>query len=106
MRIRAAKGGRVRATLAIGARSGESLPMKQDQPYSEVEEAPVVILDRATMDGAIAMIDAFGGGAEGEAQARAEHCRETGNAVRYGRWRQTARLIALLDSPEAVGTIQ
>ena len=43
--------------------------------------------------------------AEFEAASRADRSRNLGNQVHYCRWRQIERLIALLSTPHAVGTV-
>lgn len=59
---------------------------------------------RAVAD-ASALLDMFGTAASAQAAVRARDARHIGNHIRFCHWRQVERLIALLDSDEAVGTI-
>ena len=52
------------------------------------------------------LIASFGESAGLEAAIRAGRSRDIGNHLHFCRWRQTERLIDLLASPQAVGTIQ
>ncbi len=51
------------------------------------------------------MMETFGLAASGEAAARADRSRDQGNHIHFCRWRQIERLIDLLSSQEAVGTV-
>jgi hypothetical protein len=68
-------------------------------------DSHLVIAERATLDGANELIALYGEDAAAEATERAERCRDTGNVIRFCRWREVARLILLLDQPGAVGTV-
>lgn len=63
------------------------------------------IADRATVDSASDMIDQFGVDAGIEAAARADRYRDLGNAVNFCRWRQIERIILILSTDQAIGTI-
>jgi hypothetical protein len=56
-------------------------------------------------DDAAQLLAAFGSTAAAEAAARAERSRRVGNHLHFCRWRQVERLLALLGSPHATGTI-
>lgn len=51
------------------------------------------------------LIATFGDSAGIEAATRANRSREIGNHLHFCRWRQVGRLIEVLASPEAFGTI-
>jgi len=51
------------------------------------------------------MMETFGELAGGEAAARAGRSRDLGNHIHFCRWRQIERLIGLLSSEEAFGTV-
>ncbi|HEX8553314.1 MAG TPA: hypothetical protein VF695_01280 [Sphingomonas sp.] len=51
------------------------------------------------------LLAAFGPAAPTEAAARANRSRTLGNHIHFCRWRQVERLIAVLASHEATGTI-
>lgn len=51
------------------------------------------------------LIATFGDSAALEAASRASRSRDIGNHLHFCRWRQVERLIDLLASPAAVGTI-
>ncbi len=51
------------------------------------------------------MMETFGLAAGGEAAARADRSRDLGNHIHFCRWRQIERLIELLSSDEAIGTV-
>lgn len=51
------------------------------------------------------LIESFGESAGGEAAARARRSRDMGNHIHFCRWRQIERLIDLLASEAAVGTV-
>nr|WP_138956725.1 hypothetical protein [Sphingomonas sp. KC8] len=67
--------------------------------------AQFYIADRATFDNAEALMRAFGDDAGLEAAARAEHSRDVGNITHFCRWRQVERIILLLSTDHAIGTI-
>ena len=67
--------------------------------------AALYLADAQQVTEAADLIDAFGEQASAEAAIRAGHMRDIGNAVHFCRWRQTERLIAVLVSDEAIGTI-
>ena len=52
------------------------------------------------------LIARFGAEASFEAAARADRSRDLGNVTHFCRWRQVERLILLLSSKHAVGTVQ
>ena len=51
------------------------------------------------------LIDRFGIHAISEAAARADRSRELGNVIHFCRWRQIERIIPILSSDRAPGTI-
>ena len=63
------------------------------------------IADRAALDDAATLLAEHGPVAAAEAAARAHRSRDLGNVVRFCHWRQTQRLIQLLGSDEAAGTV-
>lgn len=63
------------------------------------------VADRQTVVDADALITAFGDDAGFEAASRAESSRDRGNVVGFCRWRQIERLIAVLATPDPMGTI-
>ncbi len=67
--------------------------------------AAMYLADARQVDEASEMIATFGEEAPVEAAIRAGHMRDIGNVAHFCRWRQTERLIALLASGEAVGTV-
>lgn len=74
--------------------------------YFDDHIAPAPYLaDRQSLVDADALIADFGDDAGLEAAARADHSRDLGNALAFARWRQIERLIVLLASDEAVGTV-
>lgn len=68
-------------------------------------DQPFYIADRATVDRASELIDRFGVDAGVEAAARADRYRELGNAINFCRWRQIERVIIMLTSGQAIGTL-
>ncbi|MDZ7282930.1 hypothetical protein N4G62_12915 [Sphingomonas sanguinis] len=62
------------------------------------------LTDRDVADAA-EMMETFGLAAGGEAAARADRSRDLGNHIHFCRWRQIERLIDLLSSEEAIGTV-
>jgi len=68
--------------------------------------APMPYLaDRGVITDAADLIARFGDDAGFEAAARAERSRDLGNGWRFAHWRQIERLIVLLASDRAVGTV-
>ncbi len=63
------------------------------------------IADRATVDSASELIDRFGVDAGVEAAIRADRYREVGNAINFCRWRQIERIIMVLTTDQAIGTV-
>lgn len=61
--------------------------------------------DRLAVSDAHELIASFGDDAGFEAAARADRSRDIGNHLHFCRWRQIERLILLLSSDEAVGTV-
>ena len=61
--------------------------------------------DRATAELAAEMIAVYGLEAGREAARRAERCRDAGNSVNFCNWRQAERLIVLLATGRAQGTV-
>lgn len=61
--------------------------------------------DRLAVSDADELIASFGDDAGFEAAARADRSRDIGNHLHFCRWRQIERLILLLSSDEAVGTV-
>ena len=51
------------------------------------------------------LIETFGESACGEAAARAGRSRDMGNHIHFCRWRQIERLIGLLSTEKAFGTV-
>lgn len=62
-------------------------------------------MDGRSVSDADQLITAFGALACAEASARADRSRDLGNHIHFCHWRQVERLIALMASPEAVGTV-
>lgn len=60
---------------------------------------------RAAVAEADAMIARHGDDAGFEAAARAEQCRNLGNALGFCRWRQIERLIVLMSTGRVFGTV-
>lgn len=63
------------------------------------------ILDRGTLIDAADLLRDFGDDAGLEAAVRAEASRDRGNIMRFCHWRQIERVIAVLASDEATGTV-
>ncbi|MGZ8997480.1 MAG: hypothetical protein ACXW2T_01355 [Allosphingosinicella sp.] len=61
--------------------------------------------DRSAFAEAAELIDRFGIHAISEAAARADRSRELGNVIHFCRWRQIERIIPILTSDRAAGTI-
>ena len=67
--------------------------------------AAMYLADAQQVADAADLIATFGEQAPVEAAIRAGHMRDIGNYLHFCRWRQTERLVALMGSEEAVGTI-
>lgn len=67
--------------------------------------AALYLADAEQVVEAAELIAAFGAEAPVEAAIRAGHMRNIGNHLHFCRWRQTERLIAVMSSDEAIGTI-
>ena len=65
----------------------------------------VHVPDRSAIAEASELIDRFGIHALSEAAARADRSRELGNVIHFCRWRQIERIIPILASDRAQGTI-
>jgi len=63
------------------------------------------VADRSMLAEASDLLTRFGDDAGFEAAARADRSRDLGNVLHFCRWRQIERLIVLLASDEADGTI-
>lgn len=63
------------------------------------------LADPAHITDAAELIAAFGEDAALEAASRAGRSRDLGNHIHFCRWRQVERLIDLLASPAAIGTV-
>ena len=63
------------------------------------------LADRADVADAADLIATYGDDAGFEALSRADGSRDIGNHVHFCRWRQIERLIALMASDCAVGTV-
>lgn len=63
------------------------------------------IAGRAALADASDLIEHYGENAELEAAARAQRSRDDGNVMRFCHWRQIARVIMVLTSDEARGTV-
>lgn len=64
-----------------------------------------ILTDQAVLTDAHALIDGFGDEAGTEASARADRSRDLGNVIHFARWRQVERLIDVLASNAAIGTV-
>ena len=73
--------------------------------FDEFDGPTVHVADRDIYEGATSLIDSFGSAADIEAATRADACREQGNVRQFARWRQIERLIPVLTSDEAIGTL-
>lgn len=67
--------------------------------------AAMYVADAQQVTEAAELIAMFGDHAPVEAAIRAGHMRDIGNYLHFCRWRQTERLIELMASDEAVGTV-
>lgn len=63
------------------------------------------LADRGAVADACELIDRFGAGATLEAAIRAGRSRDLGNHIHFCRWRQIERLIALMESDTAIGSL-
>lgn len=67
--------------------------------------AALYLADAQQVVEAAELIATFGEQAELEAAIRAGRMRDIGNHLHFCRWRQTERLIAVMASDEALGTV-
>ena len=65
----------------------------------------LILLRTSAIAEASELIDRFGIHAISEAAARADRSRELGNVIHFCRWRQIERIIPILASDRAEGTI-
>lgn len=65
----------------------------------------LTVADRITAEAATALIASFGDDAGVEAAARADQSRDVGNVILFCRWRQVERLVLLLSTDRAQGTV-
>lgn len=63
------------------------------------------LADRSAVEDATALLADHGPAALLEASARADASRDRGNVIHFCRWRQVARLVMVLGSDQAVGTV-
>jgi len=70
-----------------------------------VMPVPLYLAHRNEVSTASDLIAQFGAEASFEAAARADRSRDVGNVVHFCRWRQIERLILLLSTGHAVGTV-
>jgi hypothetical protein len=61
--------------------------------------------DRSAVADAADLIERYGIRALSEAAARADRSRELGNVIHFCRWRQIERIIPILSSDRAEGTV-
>ncbi len=71
----------------------------------EYRMSALYLADAQQVVEAAELIATFGDEAPVEAAIRAGRMRDIGNHLHFCRWRQTERLIALMASDEAVGTV-
>jgi hypothetical protein len=64
-----------------------------------------LLSSRESYEDAADLIARFGDDAGYEAAARADRSRDLGNHIRFCHWRQIERLILLLSSDMAIGTV-
>jgi hypothetical protein len=64
------------------------------------------VSDRAMLADATDLIARYGGDAPYQAAALADRSRDIGNVIHFCRWRQVERLVLLLSTDEATGTVQ
>jgi hypothetical protein len=72
--------------------------------YNRRMDAPF-IHGRLSLADATELMERFGDEARLEAAVRAERSRDDGNVARFCHWRQIERVIATLDSDQAIGTV-
>ena len=63
------------------------------------------LADTRPANDAAELIARYGEGARDEARARADRSRTLGNHIHFCRWRQVARLVALLATDAVIGTL-
>ena len=73
--------------------------------FDDIAPAVPYLSSRTAISDAAELIARFGDDAGYEAAARADRSRDVGNVHHFAHWRQIERLITLLASDEAVGTI-
>jgi hypothetical protein len=78
---------------------------KRRQKSGKALHDHVHLPDRSAIADAAELIERFGIHALSEASARADRSRELGNVIHFCRWRQIERLIPILASDRAPGTI-
>jgi hypothetical protein len=61
--------------------------------------------NRSDYQAAAELITQFGRAARDEAKARANQSRDRGNLIRFCQWRQVERLIDMLATDTAIGTL-
>lgn len=71
----------------------------------DIDITPLYLSDRAQVAEANQLIVRFGVHAGDEAALRAAQSRDVGNHIHFCRWRQIGRLIDLLATGRATGTI-
>lgn len=74
-------------------------------PADDAAPQSPYVHDRAAFDDAADLMAQFGDDAGFQAAARAERSRNLGNAIGFCRWRQIERLIVLLATGRAIGTV-
>ncbi len=77
-------------------------PMSVLHPFAD---SPIHVVDADQVTEAASLLADFGEHAALEAAIRAGRMRDIGNHVHFCRWRQTERLIELLEREEATGTV-
>lgn len=84
-------------TIFVGSReTAAAYGDRMDTPFIH---GPLALADASDL------IDRYGDDAALMAAERAERSRDDGNIVRFCHWRQIERVIALLSSKEASGTV-
>ena len=71
----------------------------------ELDPPPPYVADRTQLAAATELIVRYGVHAADEAANRADASREIGNHVHFCRWRQVERLIDVLATRRAIGTV-
>lgn len=66
---------------------------------------PPYLSSPAQVRDATDLLASHGAQAAAEAATRADRSRDLGNHIHYCRWRQVERLLAVLASPHALGTV-